>query len=242
MIDKFKLQTADERLGRRARAASRRAAEQREVPARGCSPDNVLKSKQNTEAVEVAPEHADRRPRDRARAGRSSAPLEEVQAADRQALTQQKAAELAQAGRRGPARQAAQGRDAGRARGQRRRRSRARGARGCTRRRRRPCFAPTHRSCPRMPASEAPGGRFVLYRISKVIDGDSVDPRAAQGSGHSSWTRWRGRKRLARECSSLKQKADVKIDEKKLDKSRAKSTGRCFNADSRTRRWRTQRC
>jgi len=65
---------------------------------------------------------------------------------------------------------------------------------------------------------EAQDGRYVLYRISKVIDVETVDP-AQRKSLVQQLTPVLGQEALAARVSSLKQKADVKIDEKKLEKA-----------------------
>ena len=65
---------------------------------------------------------------------------------------------------------------------------------------------------------EAPGGRFVLYRVSKVIDVDSIDPTQRKGLAQQ-LNPIAGEQAMAARMTSLKQKADVKVDEKKLDKA-----------------------
>ncbi len=64
---------------------------------------------------------------------------------------------------------------------------------------------------------EAQGGRFVLYRISKVIDGESIDPQQRKALAKQ-LEPLAGQEGLAARMSDLKQKADVKVDEKKIEK------------------------
>ena len=192
VIDKFKLQK--QTSGWVTRQGGEPPLLDNEKFLRAVFSDNVLKRKQNTEAVEILPnmlisarviEHEPAKQR----------PLEEVQAQIVTGLTQQKAAELAKQEGEALLEKLRKGEDAGltwsapqigfarEARGAApgggpgrvpRRRIEAAGL--CWRRKRR-------------------AGAIVLYRISKVIDVDSVDAGAAQGSGPAAGSRWPARRR-----------------------------------------------
>jgi peptidyl-prolyl cis-trans isomerase D len=64
----------------------------------------------------------------------------------------------------------------------------------------------------------AQGGRYVIYRVGKVVDIDSVDP-AQRKEIAKQLAPIAGQENLAARIGSLKQNADVKIDAKKLEKA-----------------------
>src|SRR3954451_20275451 len=62
------------------------------------------------------------------------------------------------------------------------------------------------------------GGRYVIYRVSKVVDVDTVDPEQRKQIAKQ-LEPIAGQETLAARIGSLKQNAGVKIDEKKLEKA-----------------------
>ena len=74
------------------------------------------------------------------------------------------------------------------------------------------------RSCRPYVGVAAPGGRYVIYRVSKVIDVETVDPEQREALAKQ-LEPIAGQETLAARIGSLKQNADVKIDEKKLEKA-----------------------
>jgi hypothetical protein len=90
----------------------------------------------------------------------------------------------------------------------------ASGPKGCTEAAR-AVFASTHRNRPYMPASRPRMDASCF--ISKVIDGDSVDPQLRKVLAKQ-LDPLAGQESLAARMSDLKQKADIKIDEKKIEK------------------------
>jgi peptidyl-prolyl cis-trans isomerase D len=214
VIEKFKLQPQSS--GWVTRQGAEAPLLNSEKFLRAVFSDNVLKKKQNTEAVEIAPnmlvsaraveyEPAKQRP------------LAEVQAAIIQSLTQQKAAELARTEgdvllgklRKGEevrvqwSAQHTVSRD--RLEGMQPEAARA-------------VFRADASKLPAYAGVEASGGRFVLYRVSKVIDTEAIDPQQRKALANQ-LTPLAGQEALAARMSELKQKADVKVDEKKIEKA-----------------------
>ena len=64
----------------------------------------------------------------------------------------------------------------------------------------------------------APGGRYVIYRVSKVVDVENVDPEQRKTIAKQ-LEPIAGQETLAARMSHLKQNADVKVDAKKLEKA-----------------------
>ncbi len=178
--------------------------------------DNVLKNKQNTEAVEVAPNMLVSA-RVIAHEPAKQRPLEEVQAAIVQALTRQKATDLARSEGEALLGKLRKGETVGiqwsaqqmvsRERPQELQPEAARAV-----------FRADVSKLPAYAAAEAQGGRFVLYRISKVVDGESIDPQQRKALAKQ-LDPLAGQESLEARMSDLKQKADVKVDEKKIEKA-----------------------
>src|SRR5262249_215725 len=61
------------------------------------------------------------------------------------------------------------------------------------------------------------GGRFALYRIGKVIDVQAIDPEQRKALARQLGP-VAGQEALSAQVNDLKQKADIKVDEKKLEK------------------------
>jgi peptidyl-prolyl cis-trans isomerase D len=214
VIDKFKLQK--QVSGWVTRQGGEPPLLDNEKFLRAVFSDNVLKRKQNTEAVEIMPnllisarvvEHEPAKQR----------PLAEVRGDIVALLTQQKAAELAKQEGEALLDKLRKGGDAGPgwsapqivSREQRE---------GLHPQAAQAVFRADASKPPAYVGMEAPGGRFVLYRIGKVIDADSIDPAQRKGLAQQ-LNPIAGQEALAARTASLKQKADVKVDEKKLDKA-----------------------
>jgi peptidyl-prolyl cis-trans isomerase D len=178
--------------------------------------ENAIKRKQNTEAVEVAPnmivsarviEHAPSQLR----------PLEEVQGQIVQVLLQQKAGELAKKEGEALLEKLRKGEDAG---------VRWSAQQTVTREQRQGMHPEGAQAVFRADASklpayvgvDAPGGRFVLYRVSKVMDPETVDAEQLKAFAKQ-LDPVAGQETLAARVSSLKQRSEVKVDEKKLEKA-----------------------
>jgi peptidyl-prolyl cis-trans isomerase D len=178
--------------------------------------DTVLKNKQNTEAVEIAPNMLVAA-RVVAYEPAKQRPLAEVQAEIVEALTQQKAAELVRKEGEALLAKLRKGEDAD-----------VRWSPAQTVSRDRPeglqpdvaraVFRVDRSKLPAYTGVEAQGGRFVLYRISKVIDNDSIDPQQRKALAKQLGP-VAGQETMAARMSDLKQKADVKVDEKKIEKA-----------------------
>jgi peptidyl-prolyl cis-trans isomerase D len=64
----------------------------------------------------------------------------------------------------------------------------------------------------------APGGRYVIYKVSKVVDVDAVDPEQRKQIAKQ-LEPIAGQENLAARMENLKQSVDVKVDAKKLEKA-----------------------
>jgi peptidyl-prolyl cis-trans isomerase D len=214
VIDKFKLQKQSS--GWVTRQGGEPPLLDNEKFLRAVFSDNVLKRKQNTEAVEILPnllisarviEHEPAKQR----------PLEEVQAQIVKGLTQQKAAELAKKDGEALLQKLRKGEDAGLTWSTPQIVSREK-REGLHPEAAQAVFRADASKLPAYVGVDAPGGRFVLYRISKVIDVDSIDPEQRKGLAQQ-LNPMAGQEAMSARVISLKQKADVKVDEKKLDKA-----------------------
>jgi peptidyl-prolyl cis-trans isomerase D len=177
--------------------------------------DNVLKRKQNTEAVEIAPNLlisarvVEREPA-------KQRPLEEVQGQIVQVLTQQKATELTKQEGEALLEKLRKGEEAS---------IRWSAPQTVSRERReglhpeaaQAVFRVDATKLPQYAGVEASGGRYALYRIDRVIDIDSVGPEQRKALAKQ-LDPAAGEVTLAARISTLKRNADVKIDEKKLEK------------------------
>jgi peptidyl-prolyl cis-trans isomerase D len=178
--------------------------------------DNVLKNKQNTEAVEVAPSMLVAA-RVIAHEPAKQRPLAEVQAAIVQALTQQRAAELARSEGEALLGKLRKGEAAAGIQWSAERAVSRERPEGLQPEAARAVFRADASKLPAYAGIEAQGGRFVLYRISKVIDGESIDPQLRKALAKQ-LDPLAGQESLAARMSDLKQKADIKVDEKKIEK------------------------
>jgi peptidyl-prolyl cis-trans isomerase D len=178
--------------------------------------DNAIKRHQNTEAVEVAPnimiaarvlEHEPAKQR----------PVEEVRAQIVAALTQEKAGEMARKEGEALLEKLRKGGEAG---------SKWSASQMVSRETREglhpeaaaAVFAADASKLPVYVGITAPGGRYVVYRVSKVVDVDTVDP-AQRKAIAKQLDPIAGQETLAARLGNLKQNADVKIDAKKLEKA-----------------------
>jgi peptidyl-prolyl cis-trans isomerase D len=178
--------------------------------------DNAIKRHQNTEAVEVAPniiiaarvtEHEPAKLR----------PIEEVRAQIVAALTQQKAGETARKEGEALLEKLRAGGEAS---------PKWSSPQMVTRETREglhpeaaaAVFAADASKLPAYVGVPAQGGRYVIYRVGKVVDIDSVDP-AQRKEIAKQLAPIAGQENLAARIGSLKQNADVKIDAKKLEKA-----------------------
>jgi len=177
--------------------------------------DNVLKNKQNTEAVEVAPNMLIAA-RVSAHEPAKQRPLAEVQAAIVQTLTQQKAAELARSEGEALLGKLRKGEAAAIQWSPQQAVSRER-PEGLQPEAARAVFRVDASKLPAYAGVEAQGGRFILYRISKVIDSESIDPQQRKTLAKQ-LDPLAGQEGLAARMSDLRQKADIKVDEKKIEK------------------------
>jgi len=178
--------------------------------------DNAIKRHQNTEAVEVAPniiiaarvtEHEPAKQR----------PIEEVRAQIVAALTQEKAGETARKEGEALLEKLRKGGETS---------AKWSSSQMVTRETREglhpeaaaAVFAADASKLPAYVGVTAPGGRYVIYRVSKVVDVDNVDP-AQRKEIAKQLAPIAGQETLAARIGSLKQNADVKIDAKKLEKA-----------------------
>jgi peptidyl-prolyl cis-trans isomerase D len=178
--------------------------------------DNAIKRHQNTEAVEVAPniiiaarvtEHEPAKQR----------PIEEVRAQIVAALTQEKAGETTRKEGEVLLEKLRTGGEAS---------AKWSSSQMVTRETREglhpeaaaAVFAADASKLPAYVGVTAPGGRYVIYRVGKVVDVDSVDP-AQRKEIAKQLAPIAGQENLAARIGSLKQNADVKIDAKKLEKA-----------------------
>jgi peptidyl-prolyl cis-trans isomerase D len=214
VIDKFKLQKQTSGWITREHAEPPLLAN--EKLQRTLFSDSVLNRKQNTEAVEVAPnmliaarviEHEQAKQR----------PLEEVQGQIMQVLIQQKAAELAQREGQALLEKLRKGEQAGVTWSATQTVSREK-REGLHPEAAQAVFRADASKLPAYAGVAASGRRFVLYRVSKVIDSDSVDAEQRKSLAKQ-LNPMAGQETLAARMSSLKQKADVKVDPKKLEKA-----------------------
>jgi peptidyl-prolyl cis-trans isomerase D len=175
--------------------------------------ESVLRKHQNTEAVEVAPniivaarvtEHEDAKER----------PLDDVKPQIVELLTQQKAAETAQKQGQATLEKLRKGEDAG---------LKWSAAQMVTRESReglspdaaQAVFSADPAKLPGFVGVEAPGGRYVVYRVSKVVDVPSVDPEQRKQLAKQ-LEPLAGQESYAVRIQSLRQNADVKVDDKKI--------------------------
>ncbi|HTS51707.1 MAG TPA: SurA N-terminal domain-containing protein [Burkholderiales bacterium] len=214
VVDKFKLTLQSSGW------VTRRGAEppllENEKFLRAVFSDNVLNKKQNTEAVEIAPNMLISA-RVVAHEPSKLRPFDEVQGAIVQALTQQKAAELARKEGEALLDRLRKGEDAG-----------VRWSASQTVSRQRPeglqpeaaraVFRADASKLPAYAGVEIGDGRFVLYRVSKVIDTEAIDPEQRTALAKQ-LNPIAGQEALAARVSDLKQRADVKVDEKKIEKA-----------------------
>jgi peptidyl-prolyl cis-trans isomerase D len=214
VIDKFKLQK--QTSGWVTRQGGEPPLLDNDKFLRSVFSDNVAKRKQNTEAVEIMPnmlisarviEHEDAKQR----------PLEQVNGEIVKILTQQKAVELARKEGEAMLDKLRKGEGVGVSWSAPQIVSREK-REGLHPEAAQAVFRADWSKLPGYAGVEAQDGRYVLYRISKVIDVETVDP-AQRKSLVQQLTPVLGQEALAARVSSLKQKADVKIDEKKLEKA-----------------------
>jgi peptidyl-prolyl cis-trans isomerase D len=213
VIEKFKLQPQTSAWMTRQEGDSQLLNNEKFL--RAVFSDNVLKNKQNTEAVEVAPSilvsgrviaHEPAKQRS----------LEEVQASIAKALTQQKAAEMARSDGEALLAKLRKGEPVSLQWSAQQTVSRER-PEGLQPEAARAVFRLDGSKLPAYAGVEAQGGRFVLYRVNKVIDGGSIDQQQRQALAKE-LDPLAGQEGLAARMSDLKQKADVKVDEKKIEK------------------------
>ncbi len=178
--------------------------------------DNVLNKKQNTEAVEIAPNMLISA-RVVAHEAAKLRPFDEVQGAIVQALTQQKATELARKEGEALLDRLRKGEDADVHWPASQTVSRER-SEGLQPEAARAVFRTDASKLPAYAGAEIGGGRFALYRISKVIDTEGIDPEQRKALAKQ-LSPVAGQEALAARVSDLKQKADVKVDEKKIEKA-----------------------
>jgi len=213
VIDKFKLQPQTSAW--MTRQGGETPLLNNEKFLRAAFSDNVLKNKQNTEAIEVAPNMLVSA-RVTAHEPATQRPLTEVEPQIVRTLTQQKATELARSEgetllgklRKGesPSLQWAAPQTISRERPEGLQPDAARAV-----------FRADASKLPAYAGVEGQGGRFVLYRIDKVIDNDSIDPQQRKVLAKQ-LSPLAGQEAFAARLSDLKQKADVKVDEKKIEK------------------------
>jgi peptidyl-prolyl cis-trans isomerase D len=214
VVDKFKLQK--QTSGWVTRQGAEPPLLENDKFLRSVFSDNVLKRKQNTEAVEIMPnmlisarviEHEDAKQR----------PLEQVNAEIVKILTEQKAIEMARKEGEAMLDKLRKGEDVGVSWSAPQIVSREK-REGLHPEAAQAVFRADWAKLPGYAGVEAQGGRYVLYRISKVIDVETVDP-AQRKSLVQQLGPVLGQEAFAARVSSLKQKADVKVDEKKLEKA-----------------------
>jgi len=214
VIDKYKLQK--QTSGWVTRQGAEPPLLENDKFLRSIFSDNVLKRKQNTEAVEIMPnmlisarviEHEDAKQR----------PLEQVNGEIVKILTEQKAVELARKEGEAMLEKLRKGEDVRVSWSAPQIVSREK-REGLHPEAAQAVFRADWAKLPGYAGVEAQGGRYVLYRISKVIDVEAVDP-AQRKSLVQQLAPVLGQEALAARVSSLKQKADVKVDEKKLEKA-----------------------
>jgi peptidyl-prolyl cis-trans isomerase D len=178
--------------------------------------DNAIKRHQNTEAVEVAPnvmiaarvlEHEPVKER----------PLDEVRAQIVATLTQEKAGEMARKEGEALLEKLRKGGDTSAKWSTSQTVSRE-SREGLHPEAAAAVFSADASKLPAYVGLAVPGGRYVIYRVSKVIDVDSVDPEQRKQIAKQ-LEPIAGQENLAARMGSLKQNADVKIDAKKLEKA-----------------------
>jgi len=177
--------------------------------------DNVLNKKQNSEALEIAPNMLISA-RVVAHEPKKMRAFDEVQKQIVEGLTLQKAAELARTEGEALLARLRKGEDAG-----------VRWSAGQILSRERPeglpleaaqaVFRADAAKLPAFAGVQLPGGRFGLYRIGKVIDVQGVDPEQRKALARQ-LDPVAGQEALAAQVTELRQKADIKVDEKKLEK------------------------
>jgi peptidyl-prolyl cis-trans isomerase D len=178
--------------------------------------DNAIKRHQNTEAVEVAP-NVMIAARVVAHEPAKQRPLEEVKPQIVAALTQEKAGELAR--KAGDAlldklRKGGEAEAKWSAPQTVTRESRA----GLHPEAAAAVFSADASKLPAYVGLPAPDSRYVIYKISKVIDVDSIDPEQRKQIAKQ-LEPIAGQENLAARVENLKQNADVKVDAKKLEKA-----------------------
>jgi peptidyl-prolyl cis-trans isomerase D len=213
VIDKFKLH--QQASGWITRQGGESPLLNNEKFLRAVFADNVIKSKQNTEAVEIAPNMLVSA-RVIAHESAKQRPLEEVQAGIVQTLTQQRAAEMARAEGEALLGKLRKGEEVGVHWSVQQTVSRDR-PEGLQPDAARAVFRADASELPAYAGVEAQGGRFVLYRISKVIDNQNIDPQQRKELARQLGP-LAGQEIFAARMSDLRQKADVKVDEKKIEK------------------------
>jgi peptidyl-prolyl cis-trans isomerase D len=178
--------------------------------------DNVIKRHQNTEAVEVAPnimmaarvlEHEPAKQR----------PVEEVHQQIVAVLTQEKEGEAARKEGEALLDKLRKGGDSG---------SKWSASQMVSRETREglhpeaaaAVFSADASKLPVYVGLPAPGGRYVIYRVSKVVDVENVDPEQRKTIAKQ-LEPIAGQETLAARMEHLKQNADVKVDAKKLEKA-----------------------
>jgi peptidyl-prolyl cis-trans isomerase D len=178
--------------------------------------DNAVKRHQNTEAVEVSPtiiiaarvtEHESAKQR----------PVEEVRQQIVAALTQEKAGELARKDGEALLEKLRKGGEAP---------SKWTPSQMVSRETREglhpeaaaAVFGADASKLPAYVGMPAPGGRYAIYRVSRVVDVESVDPEQRKQIAKQ-LEPIAGQENLAARLGNLKQNADVKIDAKKLEKA-----------------------
>jgi len=214
VIEKFKLQ--QQTSGWITRQGGESPLLNNEKFLRAAFSDTVLKNKQNTEAVEILPNMLVSA-RVIAHEPAKQRPLAEVQAGIVETLTRQKAAEWVRKEGEALLSKLRKGEDTGVQWSAQQTVSRDR-PEGLQPEAARAVFRADRSKLPAYAGVEAQGGRFVLYRISRVIDNESIDPQQRKALAKQLGP-LAGQETLAARMSDLKQKADVKVDEKKIEKA-----------------------
>ncbi|HXX11649.1 MAG TPA: SurA N-terminal domain-containing protein [Burkholderiales bacterium] len=213
VMDKFKL--ALQSSGWVTRRGAEPPLLENEKFLRAVFSDNVLNKKQNSEALEIAPNMLISA-RVVAHEPAKMRAFDEVQKQIVEGLTMQKAGELARTEGEALLARLRKGEDAG-----------VRWSAAQTVSRERPeglqpeaaqaVFRADAAKLPAFAGVQLPGGRFALYRIGKVIDVEAIDPEQRKALARQ-LDPVAGQEALAAQVTELRQKADIKVDEKKLEK------------------------
>jgi len=214
VIEKFKLQP--QTSGWITRQGGESPLLNNEKLLRAVFSDAALKNKQNTEAVEIAPNMLIAA-RVVAYEPAKQRPLAEVQAGIIETLAHQKAVELVRKDGEAILSKLRKGEDAGVQWSAPQTVARDH-PEGLSPEAARAVFRADSSKLPVYTGVEAQSGRYVLYRISKVIDNENIDPQQRKALAKE-LDPMAGQEAMAARMSDLKQKADVKVDEKKIEKA-----------------------